>query len=89
MKEHSMPGVPVKGRPWRPTPQLLAGICAALLATGCAVVPAYQRQHLAHPTMRLEPEPLEAMARDKLHRSREAAGGGEGRSAGGGCGCSN
>lgn len=84
-----MPGITVIYWPWWRGPWLLAGLCAALLASGCAVVPAYQRQHLAHPTMRLEPEPLEALARDKLHRSREAAGGGEGRSAGGGCGCSN
>ena len=72
------------------------GSCAALLLaftlsaelTGCVVVPQNRRRYLADPTM-LPDDPLEAKARDKLHTSREAASGGNGQPAGGGCGCGN
>ncbi|MEM9072197.1 MAG: DUF4266 domain-containing protein [Myxococcota bacterium] len=57
--------------------------------SGCAVVPAYQREHLADPTMAVSSDPLEQQSIRKLHTAREAAGGGGGVSAGGGCACSN
>jgi hypothetical protein len=57
------------------------------LLSGCVVVPQNRRQYLADPTM--QTDPLEARARDKLHTSREAASGGNGQPAGGGCGCGN
>ena len=34
-------------------------------------------------------DPMEDKAQRKLHTAREAAGGGEGASAGGGCACGN
>ena len=59
------------------------------LVGGCAVVPAYRREHLADPTMAATVDPLEARSNTKFHTAREAAGGGGGTSAGGGCACSN
>ncbi|MFO0613807.1 MAG: DUF4266 domain-containing protein [Polyangiaceae bacterium] len=64
----------------------LSALLAPLLG-GCVVVPQNRRQYLADPTM--QSDPLEARARDKLHTSREAASGGNGQPAGGGCGCGN
>jgi hypothetical protein len=64
---------------------LLAGSSIALSA--CVVVPQNRRQYLADPTM--QSDPLESKARDKLHTTREAASGGNGQPAGGGCGCGN
>lgn len=64
----------------------LALICAL---TGCAVVPAYRREALAHPTMREGKSDLAARSMRKFHGAREGASGGEGQIAGGGCGCSN
>ena len=56
---------------------------------GCVMVPAYEREHLAHPTMQPVPDALAARSERKLHQSREAASGGDAQAAGGGCGCSN
>lgn len=56
---------------------------------GCVVVPQNRRRYLADPTMQLVDDPLEAKARDKLHTTREAASGGNGQPAGGGCACGN
>ncbi|NUP05909.1 MAG: DUF4266 domain-containing protein [Polyangiaceae bacterium] len=39
--------------------------------------------------MQLVDDPLEARARDKVHTTREAASGGNGQPAGGGCACGN
>jgi hypothetical protein len=62
---------------------------AAMLATaaGCAVVPQNRRKHLADPMMSFETDALDAHRRQKLYSSREAAAGGDGVPAGGGCGC--
>lgn len=60
---------------------------ALLASAGCAVVPASRRAHLADPMMSVSGEPLEKHQRRKLYTSREAAAGGEGAPAGGGCGC--
>jgi hypothetical protein len=57
--------------------------------TGCVVVPQNRRRYLADPTMAPVEDPLEAKARDKLHTTREAASGGNGQPAGGGCSCGN
>jgi hypothetical protein len=69
----------------------VAFVVALLLSAqmvGCVVVPQNRRRYLADPTM-LPDDPLETRARDKLHTSREAAAGGNGQPAGGGCGCGN
>jgi hypothetical protein len=60
---------------------LAASLCA------CATVPQNRRSHLADPMMSLTDEPLEAARRQKLYDTREGAAGGDGASAGGGCGC--
>jgi hypothetical protein len=67
------------------------GVTALLasLLVGCVVVPQNRRRYLADPTMQAEDGPLEEQARRKLHTSREGAGGGDGKPAGGGCGCGN
>lgn len=58
-------------------------------ATGCVVVPGYQRGVLADPTMQLAGDPLEERSLRKVHGAREGASGGDGSSAGGGCACGN
>lgn len=57
------------------------------MASGCAAVPQNRRARLADPMMSLTDEPLDAYRRQKLYDSREGAAGGDGLSAGGGCGC--
>jgi hypothetical protein len=64
-------------------------VIVAIALGGCVVVPQNRRRYLADPTMQTVDEPLEQRARDKLHTAREAAAGGNGQPAGGGCGCSN
>jgi hypothetical protein len=59
----------------------------SLTASGCATVPQNRRAHLADPMMSLTDDPLEAARRQKLYDTREGAAGGDGASAGGGCGC--
>lgn len=59
------------------------------LEAGCVVVPQAQRRYLADPTMLPSEGALENESRDKLHSSREAASGANGKPAGGGCACSN
>ena len=70
------------------------GIGTALLlavalgsASGCVVVPQNRRKHLADPMMRFEDDALDAHRRQKFYSTREAAAGGDGAPAGGGCGC--
>jgi hypothetical protein len=63
--------------------------CLLLLATGlgaCAVVPQNRRAKLAEPVMRADDE-LNAHRKRKLYTTREAAAGGDGKPAGGGCSC--
>jgi hypothetical protein len=55
--------------------------------SGCATVPQNRRAHLADPMMSLTDEPLDGARRQKLYDVREGAAGGDGASAGGGCGC--
>jgi hypothetical protein len=68
---------------------LLTGALAllSLAASACATVPQNRRARLADPMMSLTDEPLEAARRQKLYDTREGAAGGDGASAGGGCGC--
>ena len=65
---------------------------ALLVATfagvgGCVVVPQNRRKRLADPMMRFDDDSLEAHKRQKFYTTREAAAGGDGTPAGGGCGC--
>jgi hypothetical protein len=57
------------------------------LVGGCVVVPQNRRKHLADPMMRFDDDALEAHRRQKFYTTREAAAGGDGTPAGGGCGC--
>ena len=59
----------------------------ALAVSACATVPQNRRARLADPMMSLTDEPLDAARRQKLYDVREGAAGGDGASAGGGCGC--
>jgi hypothetical protein len=73
-------------------PQRLLTIALTLFAlaagsAGCVIVPQNRRKHLADPMMRFETDALEAHAHQKLYGSREAAAGGDGTPAGGGCAC--
>ena len=58
-----------------------------LVATGCATVPQNRWSKLADPIMRFETDSLDAHRIAKFYSSREAAAGGDGVPAGGGCGC--
>lgn len=64
--------------------------CLALFAlslSACVVVPQRQRGALADKIMQLDEDPLESYRKQKLYSTREAAAGGDGVAAGGGCGC--
>ena len=66
--------------------RFLLVVLAGALA-GCAIVPQNRRAKLAEPTMAIHEDPLEASQREKFHSTREGAAGGDGSTAGGGCGC--
>ena len=69
---------------------LLAAAVVAGVVGGsgaCVVVPQNRRKHLADPMMRFEEDALDAHRRQKFYTTREAAAGGDGMPAGGGCGC--
>jgi hypothetical protein len=74
-----------------PRASLLVLVIATLVAgaAGCAIVPRYQREAFANPAMDPQATALEDRSLGKLRGSREVAGGGDGRPAGGGCACSN
>ena len=65
---------------------LTLALATATLAA-CATVPQNRRAHFADPMMGLRDEPLDAASRQKLYDTREGAAGGDGTTAGGGCGC--
>ena len=69
----------------KPLAALLLGTLVA--SAGCVVVPQNRRKHLADPLMRLQTDAMDAHAHQKLYGSREAAAGGDGSPAGGGCAC--
>jgi hypothetical protein len=62
-------------------------LVAAAAASACATVPQNRRARLADPMMSLTDEPLDVYRRQKVYDSREGAAGGDGATAGGGCGC--
>jgi Domain of unknown function (DUF4266) len=72
---------------------LCAFVLASVLATaltlgGCAIVPQNRRAALADPILSsFDEDALEAHKRAKFYSTREAAAGGDGEPAGGGCGC--
>jgi hypothetical protein len=66
---------------------LLAASFALSSAACIAPVGQARRSRLADPMMALSPDPTETYAAQKLHTSREAAAGGDGAAAGGGCAC--
>jgi starvation-inducible outer membrane lipoprotein len=59
----------------------------ALGLAGCVVVPQNRRAILADKIMQFEEDNLEAHRKAKFYSTREAAAGGDGNPAGGGCGC--
>jgi hypothetical protein len=67
--------------------RLVPIVILAATVVACATVPQNRRAHLADPMMRLTGEPLDAARRQKLYDTREGAAGGDGATAGGGCGC--
>ena len=62
-------------------------LLTGLTLSGCVMVPQNRRAHLADPIMDFEPDPLETHRKQKFYSTREAAAGGDGAVAGGGCGC--
>jgi hypothetical protein len=65
----------------------LASLALSLLLGGCAVVPQNRRAHFADPVMQSGDDALDAHRKRKLYTTREAAAGGDGKTAGGGCSC--
>jgi hypothetical protein len=65
----------------------LAGFGLGVALGGCAVVPQNRRAHFADPLMRDSDDALDAHRKRKLYTTREAAAGGDGKRAGGGCSC--
>jgi hypothetical protein len=63
------------------------GLALATLLGGCAMVPQNHRAHFADPVMRDADDALDAHQKRKLYTTREAAAGGDGKTAGGGCSC--
>ncbi len=59
----------------------------ALASAGCATVSQNRRGHLADPMMSVTGDSLDPTHRQKLYDTREGAAGGDGATAGGGCGC--
>lgn len=64
-------------------------LLALFAVSACRIVPKNRRRYLADPTMQPDDDPLRDKAHAKVHMAREAAAGGDGEPAGGGCGCSN
>lgn len=63
-------------------------LVVAAASSACVVVPQQRaRAHLADPVMAFDEDSLEARSRQKFHSTREGSAGGNGESAGGGCGC--
>lgn len=60
---------------------------AVITLAGCVTVPQNRRGKLADPMMSLTDDQLETYRKQKLYNTREAAAGGDGQAAGGGCGC--
>jgi hypothetical protein len=60
---------------------------ASLGAQGCVMVPQNRRAKLADPMMATSPDALEGYSKQKMYTTREGAAGGDGATAGGGCGC--
>jgi hypothetical protein len=67
--------------------RLLSGVLFLVATSACAAVPQNRRARLADPMMSLTDEPTDAYRRQKVYDSREGAAGGDGTTAGGGCGC--
>jgi hypothetical protein len=65
----------------------MAALLVVLLSSACATVPQNRRARFADPMMSTGGEPLDAARRQKLYDTREGAAGGDGTTAGGGCGC--
>ncbi len=65
----------------------VAAAAATWLLSACATVPQNRRAHLADPMMGLTGDALDTARRQKLYDTREGAAGGDGATAGGGCGC--
>jgi hypothetical protein len=66
---------------------LFAGLGLGVALGGCAVVPQNRRAHFAEPMLRDSDDALDAHRNRKLYTTREAAAGGDGKRAGGGCSC--
>ena len=63
------------------------GVAFGLVLAGCAVVPQNRRAHFADPMLKNSDDALDAHRQRKLYTTREAAAGGDGKRAGGGCSC--
>ena len=62
-------------------------VLVLLALNSCSVVQQNRRARLADPMMQPDADRTEAHRKRKLYSSREAAAGGDGKTAGGGCGC--
>jgi hypothetical protein len=65
----------------------IAWLSLGAALAGCAIVPQNRRGALADPILQLDEDSLETHSRQKFYSTREGAAGGDGATAGGGCGC--
>jgi hypothetical protein len=65
----------------------IGAIIIGMTVSGCSSVAFYEKQAFSNPVMQSEPDRTETHFHQKVQYSREAAIGGIGESAGGGCGC--
>jgi hypothetical protein len=63
------------------------GLALGVGLGGCAVVPQNRRANFADPMLKHSDDALDAHRQRKLYTTREAAAGGDGKRAGGGCSC--
>jgi hypothetical protein len=76
-----------RARSLAPLLALALTVLAAGTLSGCVVVPQNRRAHLADPIMAFDVDALDTHRKQKFYTSREAAAGGDGAVAGGGCSC--
>jgi hypothetical protein len=66
---------------------LALSLALGLVLPSCVVVPRYAREWVSNPAMDSSGDALAQRSLRKLHGTREAAAGGDGLAAGGGCAC--
>jgi len=78
---------PARRRLLRSAVRLATCLAVAAAAAGCSTTGFHERERLAHPGMRFDPDESVDYLRTKMEAAREGAFGRFGPVAAGGCGC--